>query len=125
MASRPWHQCAYGGIENVTSSVSRRRIASTSPAPSASANRSTSSRTRSSPSDRMVACWLRAGRRLSTAARARCSALFTEATVVSSVSATSRAEKPSTSRRTRTARCRAGRCWSAATKASSTDSRCS
>ena len=36
--------------------------------------------------------------------------LFTDAVVVSSVSATSRAEKPSTSRRIRTARCLGARC---------------
>ena len=40
--------------------------------------------------------------------------------MVSSVSAASWAEKPSTSRRISTARWLAGRCWSAATKASST-----
>ena len=67
----------------------------------------------------------RSGTRSSIDWRARCSALFTEATVVSSDSATSRAEKPSTSRRISTARCRGGSCWSAATKASSTLSRCS
>jgi hypothetical protein len=68
---------------------------------------------------------VRSGARSSIALRARCSALFTEATVVSSASATSAAEKPSTSRRMRTARCVPGRCWSAATKASSTLSRSS
>src|SRR5213593_2426486 len=45
--------------------------------------------------------------------------------IVSSTCATSRAEKPSTSRSRRTARCPAGRCCSAAMKASSTLSRCS
>ena len=58
-------------------------------------------------------------------ARARCRALLTEAALVSSVSAASLAEKPSTSRRISTARWLAGRCWRAATKASSTLSRCS
>ena len=48
-----------------------------------------------------------------------------EATVVSSDSAVSLAEKPSTSRRISTARWLGGRCWSAAMKASSTASRCS
>ena len=52
-------------------------------------------------------------------------ALFTDATEVSSESATSWAEKPSTSRRIRTARWFAGSSWSAATNASSTLSRCS
>jgi hypothetical protein len=45
--------------------------------------------------------------------------------VVSSAAAISLAENPSTSRRMWTARCRAGRCCSAAMKASSTASRCS
>lgn len=53
-------------------------------------------------------------------ARARWSALLTEATDVSSSSATSLACQASTSRRISTARCRAGRCCSAATKASRT-----
>jgi hypothetical protein len=52
-------------------------------------------------------------------------ALLTAAGVVSSISATSLAENPSTSRRISTARWFAGRCWSAATNASSTLSRCS
>ena len=51
-------------------------------------------------------------------ARARCSALFTEASLLSSMSATSAARKPSTSLSTSTARCRGGRCWTAVTKAS-------
>ena len=56
-------------------------------------------------------------------ARARCSALLTDATLVSSSSATSSARQRSTSRRMRTARWRGGRCWSAATNASRIDSR--
>ncbi len=56
-------------------------------------------------------------------ARARCSALFTEATLVSRSSATSVACHLSTSQRMSTARCRAGRCCRAATKASRIDSR--
>jgi hypothetical protein len=51
-------------------------------------------------------------------ARARCSALLTDATVVPSSSATSAACQHSTSRRMSTARCRGGRCCSAATNAS-------
>ena len=54
----------------------------------------------------------------SRVARARWSALFTEATLVSSSSATSLACQRSTSQRIRHARCRGGRCCSAATKAS-------
>ena len=50
--------------------------------------------------------------------RARCRALFTDTTLVSSSSATSVAFQRSTSRRISTARWRAGRCCSAATNAS-------
>ena len=50
-----------------------------------------------SPSERRVACWLCSGIRSSTDLRARCRALLTELVVVPSASATSRAEKPSTS----------------------------
>ncbi len=56
-------------------------------------------------------------------ARARCSALLTDAVVVSSSEATSSAFQRSTSRRISTARWRGGRCCSAATNASRTDSR--
>ncbi len=56
-------------------------------------------------------------------ARARCSALLTEATVAPSSSATSAAVQPSTSRRISTARCRGASRCSTATKASFTDSR--
>ena len=72
-----------------------------------------------------VACWERSGSRSSTEARARCIALLTDAGVVSSISATSLAEKPRTSRRISTARWLAGRCCSAAMNASSTLSRAS
>ena len=63
--------------------------------------------------------------RVSTAARARFSAPLTDDSLLSSISATSAARKPSTSRSTSTARWRGGRCWSAATKASDTASRAS
>ena len=53
----------------------------------------------------------------SSVARARWSALFTDATLVSSSSATSAAFQLSTSQRMRTARWRGGRYWSAATNA--------
>ena len=56
-------------------------------------------------------------------ARARWSALFTDATMVSSSSATSVACHRSTSQRISTARWRAGRCCRAATKARRIDSR--
>ena len=48
---------------------------------------------------------------------------MTDATLVSSSSATSLACHRSTSQRSSTARCRGGRCWRAATNASRTDSR--
>lgn len=56
-------------------------------------------------------------------ARARCRALLTEATELSSSSATSLADQQSTSRRISTARCRGASRWSAETNASRTDSR--
>jgi hypothetical protein len=72
-----------------------------------------------------VACWLRSGSFSSIALRARWSALLTDATVVSSVAATSAAEKPSTSRQMSTARWRGGSSCRAAMNASSTLSRSS
>jgi hypothetical protein len=56
-------------------------------------------------------------------ARARWSALFTEATLVSSSTAVSFAGHPSTSRRISTARGRGDRCWIATMNASSIVSR--
>ena len=64
-----------------------------------------------------------AGLLAASVARARCSALLTDATLVSSSSATSSAFHRRTSRRISTARCRGGRCWRAATKARRIDSR--
>ena len=63
-----------------------------------------------------------AGTRASSVARARCSALLTEASLPSSISATSAARKPSTSRSTSTARWRGGRCCRPVTNASATAS---
>jgi hypothetical protein len=60
---------------------------------------------------------------LRSVARARCKALLTEGTLVPRSSATSAACQRSTSRRMRTARCIGGRCCTAATNASRTDSR--
>ncbi len=60
--------------------------------------------------------------RSASVARARWSALFTEATDVSSSSAASEACQRSTSQRISAARCRGGRNWSAATNASRIDS---
>ena len=109
MPSWPWNQRAIGGIVKAASSASIETTVSTSFRSQASAYCSTISRSRSSPSELSVSCWLWSGSFFSTVARARCSALFTEATLVSSVSAVSCAEKPSTSRRISTARWFAGR----------------
>jgi hypothetical protein len=62
---------------------------------------------------------------VASVARARCSALLIEAVLVSSSSAASLACHLSTSQRISAARCFAGRCCSAATKASRSVSRCS
>lgn len=69
--------------------------------------------------------WDRSGSRASTPARPRRNALSAAATLISSSSAVSRAEKPRTSRNTSAARCKPGRYCSAATNASSTASRAS
>ena len=121
----PRNHIGHGGIDHVASSVSSATTRSTSPDSRAAMYSSTISATFSSPSPRSVSCWLCSGIRSSAALRARCSALLTDATDVSSVSATSAAEKPRTSRMISTARCVAGRCWRAATNASSSASRCS
>ena len=96
---------------------------STSARSHALTNASTSSRRPSSPSASSSAACETSGIRSSTVARARWSALLTDAVVVSSIEAVSAAEKPSTSRRISTARWVPGRCCSAATNASSTLSR--
>ena len=123
ISARVPNQLPSGGIANVASSVSIAATASTSPRNHASTYPSTISVSRSSPSVRSVACWDCSGVLSSIDLRARCSALLTDATVVPTVSATSAAENPSTSRRMSTARWFAGRCWRAATNASSTLSR--
>ena len=61
----------------------------------------------------------RAGRRSCIVARARCKALLVAAMLVSSRDAVSLAGHPRTSRAIRAARCRGGRAWRAARKASS------
>ena len=123
--SSPRYQVASGGIDHAASFASMDTTAGMSSRCSASVKRSTIARSCLSPSARSVFCWLCSGSRSSTVARARWSALLTDCGVVSSESAVSLAEKPSTSRRISAARWRGGRCWSAATKASSTPSRCS
>ena len=124
-AARPRYHSAYGGIENSTSSASRATTASTSLRSHAAMNAATVARTWRSPTSRSTSCWLRSGSTALTDPRARASALVTDGTVVSRISAVSAAEKASTSRSTSTARWSAGRCWSAAMNASSTASRCS
>ena len=73
-------------------------------------------------SDRRLRPRARSASRLDKVARARWSALLTDATLVSSSSATSLACHRNTSRRMSTARWRAGRCWSAVTNARRMDS---
>ncbi len=114
MSSRPASQRSYGGIDCVASSGS---------AQSARRCRSARRRRRSGPAARgrprpsggagSPTLTLLA----SSVARARCSALLTEATLVSSSSATSVAFQRSTSHRISTARWRGGRCCRAATNA--------
>ena len=96
------------GIVNHASSVSSATTPSTSPPANAAAKRSATCRScaergngaRSRPGP---------GSECAMVARARCSALFTDASVTESMVATSTDRKPSTSRSTRTARCRGGR----------------
>ena len=125
VAAWPRYHVGLGGIVSVASWASSATTEPTSARSQASTKRSTISRSRSSPSACRVACWVRAGSRSSTVLCARWSAVSTAAGVISSAAATSLAEKPSTSRRMRTARCLPGMCCRAATNASSTRSRCS
>jgi hypothetical protein len=67
------------GIASVASSVSIATSVSTSLRSHASTYRPTISRSRSSPRDCNVVCWLRSGRRWSMISWARCSALYTAA----------------------------------------------
>lgn len=103
-AARPRYQCGSGGIDQVTSSVSRATSVSASPRSRAPANAATVSRTRASPIFRSVCCWLRAGTRSATSRRARASAELTEVVDVFMVVAISAAENPSTSKSTSAAR---------------------
>ena len=115
MASRPWYSSVIGGIVNQASSVSSATTASMSLAANAVANRVATSRSRA---ERGSGARSRTGSRLAMVVLARCSALLTEASLLSSMSAASDARNPSTSLSTSTARCRGGRCWTAVTKAS-------
>ena len=116
MSSRPLSQRSYGGIDCVASSLDQRRqrvhVVALERVDVA----------REQLAVRLVERPAGVGgarrRPPSSVARARWSALFTEATLVSSSSATSAAFQRSTSHRISTARWRGGRCWSAATNAS-------
>ncbi len=102
---------------NHASSVSSDTTPSTSPPANAAAKREATSR---SFKDRGSGARSRSGpgSERSMVARARCSALFTEASLTSSMSAASEDRKPSTSRSTSAARCRGGSFCTAATNAS-------
>ena len=122
IASRPTNQNGFGGMVSVTSSVSRAAIASKSRRPTAAMYRSSTARWPSVGTvvRQSARCLGRCSRRVG---RARCSALLTEATLVSSASAVSAAVSPSASRSTSAARWRGGRCWIAASRTSSRVSR--
>jgi hypothetical protein len=125
MSAWPLNHAGSGGMVNLASPASMPTTASTSARSEALTKASTSSRRPDSPSERRTACWLTGFGRPSSVRRARCSALLTDATVVSSHPATSAAGNPRTSRSITTARCVAGSFCSVATKASSTLSSCS
>ena len=124
-AALPRYHSAYGGMDSSTSSASSATTASTSFRSQAAMNAATVARTWRSPTSRSTSCWLRSGSAVRIVPLARASALVTDGTVVPRISAVSTAENASTSRSTSTARCSAGRCWSAAMNPSSTASRCS
>ena len=125
-ASRPAYHSAYGGMAISMSSASSATTASTSDAlPGRDEGRHglADPPVAHLPEHRAAGSAREGGRaRRPGPAAARSSPT---ATVVSRLSAVSAAENASTSRNTSTARCRGGRCWSAATNASSTASRCS
>jgi hypothetical protein len=106
MAWWPWYHSVSGGIAYFASSLSIPTMASTSPVSHAVGYCSASLRTPSWSS--RVRRWLASGGPCPTVVRARCRASLANATVISSRSATSRAEKPRTSRSTSTARCPVG-----------------
>ncbi|GAA0659889.1 hypothetical protein GCM10010193_08420 [Kitasatospora atroaurantiaca] len=103
-ASMPWYQCASGGMDQVTSSVSSATRASASPRSNAEENAVTVSRRRASPIFRSVCCWLGDGTFSATSLRARARAEFTDVVEVSIMAAISAAEKPRTSNSSSAAR---------------------
>ena len=88
MASRPWNSSVIGGIVNQASSVSSVTTPSMSFPANAVANRVAISRSRA---ERGSGARSRSGpgSRVAIVALARCNALFTEASLLSSMSATS------------------------------------
>ena len=122
MPGIPSKRCGYGGIVMRMSSDAIASAAAASQRSCASMNRASSARS-SALGSRTVHSDRRAGRCSCRVARARCSALFAAATVVSSRSAVSLAGQPSTSRQISAARCFGGSTCSAARNASSIVSR--
>ncbi len=118
-ASRPWNHIGYGGIVARTSEASSSATAARSARSTASMYRRNTARSCSVGSADGAQSRRRSGRCSRNVARARCTALFTDATLPSSRSAVCLAGQPSTSRKISTARCRGGRCWIAARNASS------
>ena len=120
MSSWVCSHMSWGGIDHVASSRSSDVSESMSYRSNASTYRARSASWSSSAGCRVSASSIPTA---SSVARARWSALLTDATDVPSSSATSEAFQRKTSRRISTARCLGGRCCSAATKASRIDSR--
>jgi len=121
--SRPWYSRGTGGMRTQTSSVISATIASTSYSSKARTSFASSARSTAE----LGAGGGRSSRGISRAsvARARLSALVTDCSVVARSAATSRAEKSSTSRRIKTARCFGGNNCKAVINASETASRAS
>lgn len=123
--SRPWYSKGIGGIDMKTSSVRRATSASRSADSHARTNFATIA---SSEGESEAGGGSRSsvvGRRWCMLARARLRALLTDSMLASSMSATSAAWNPRTSRRTSTASWRGGRSWRAVMKAREMDSVCS
>ena len=122
MPGMPSKRCGYGGIVIRMSSDAIASASTASQRSCASMKRASSARS-SALGSRTDQSARRAGRWSCIVARARCSALFAAATLVSSNSAVSLAGQPSTSRHISAARCFGGSTCSAARNASSIVSR--
>jgi hypothetical protein len=123
IASRPSYQSRCGGIACRASSRNSAANAATSARSWASMKRRSTDRSSSLGPVACAQSTRHAGSRARIVDRARWSALFTEATLVSSRPAVSLADHPSASRRIKMARCLGGRYWMAARYASSIVSR--